>query len=90
MAATWAYGVWKGGTVLWLTLAIGPLVMVCLAAALTIPLITIALATAAFLYGLEAGLVPALRNLAASIVMIGLALTGWRVATSLRERDRRP
>ena len=89
MAATWGYGAWKGGSVMWISIPVGAIVMICMAAALTIPLVTAALLTVAFIYGIDAGVVPAIRNVAAAVVIIGLAVSGWQFATRLRERDRR-
>ncbi len=89
MAATWGYGAWKGGSVMWIGIPVGVIVMVCTAAALTIPLVTAALVTVAFIYGIDAGIVPATRNVAAAVVIIGLAVSGWQFVTRLRDRDRR-
>ena len=89
LAATWGYGAWKGGEVMWISIPVGAIVMICMAAALTMPLVTAALVTVAFIYGIDAGMVTAIRNVAAAIVVIGLAVSGWQFATRLRERDRR-
>ena len=87
--ATWGYGLWKGGSVMWLCLPIGVIVMVCTAAALTIPVVTSALVAVAFIYGIDSSLVTSIRNVAATIVLVGLAVAGWRYVAGLVGRERR-
>jgi hypothetical protein len=89
MIATWGYGAFKGGNALWISIPGGAVMMACTANALTIPVVTAALVSVAFIYGIDSGVVTAIRNAAAALILIGLAMTGWRVVTGLRERDRR-
>ena len=89
MAATWFYGAWKGGNALWISLPGGAFVMVCMASALTIPVVTAALVAVAFVYDIDSGLVPAIRNAAAAVIAIGLAMAGWNVAMRVKARDPR-
>ena len=89
MAATWGYGAWKGGNALWISIPGGVVVMFCMAAALTIPVITTALVAVAFIYTIDSGIVQALRNSAATIIAIGMAIAAWQLVVRIRERDRR-
>ena len=89
MAATWGYGAWKGGNALWISIPGGVVMMFCMAAALSIPVITTALVAVAFIYTIDSGLVPALRNAALMITAIGLAISAWQLVVKIRERDRR-
>ncbi|HZQ00300.1 MAG TPA: hypothetical protein VFB13_12220 [Reyranella sp.] len=89
MAATWGYGAWKGGSVMWISIPVGAIVGVSVASALSVPLVTAALVTVAFIYGIDSGMVPALRDVAVAVIAIGLPMAGWRIAVGLRERNRR-
>ena len=89
MLATWYYAVWKGGYVMWIGLPAGVVVMVCTAAALTVPVVTTALVAVAFIAGIDSSLANGLRNAALAVVAVGMAMGTWRFVTSLRDRDRR-
>ncbi len=89
MLATWYYAVWKGGYVMWVGFPAGVVVMVCTAKALTVPIVTAALAAVAFIAGVDTSIANGLRNVVVAVVGVGVALGTWTFLTRLRDRDRR-
>ena len=88
MAATWVYGVWKGGYATWLGFPVGVAMLFVVAGAFSIPSITAALVAVAFIYGIDSGAVPALRNAATVLVAIGLVMATWNGIAWLHRREK--
>ena len=88
MATTWVYGVWKGGYATWLGFPVGVAMLFVVAGAFSIPSITAALVAVAFIYGIDSGAVPALRNAATVLVAIGLVMATWNGIAWLRRREK--
>ena len=88
MVATWTYGVWKGGYAPWLGLPVGVAMLFVVAAAFSIPEITLALMAVAFIAGIDSGLVTALRNTAVILVVVGLGMAAWNAVRWLMRGER--
>ena len=89
LAATVAYGWYKGGYMAWVGLPLGLFMMVCVAEAFVVPTATLALVAVAFIYGMGNGLADGIRNACVVLVAVGLFMAAWRAAARLRRRSRR-
>ena len=88
MAAVWFYGHFKGGTLFLISIPAGALMAVFTASALRVPVVTAALVAVAFIYGIDSGAVPALRNAATVLVAIGLVMATWNGIAWLHRREK--
>ena len=79
MLATWGYGVWKGGEMLYYSLPLGLGAMFCTVGALAIPSITAVIVAVAFLLKIDDGLTQAVRNAAAAFLAVGTLAVAWFV-----------
>ena len=84
----WVTGMTLGWTATWLGFPVGVAMLFVVAGAFSIPSITAALVAVAFIYGIDSGAVPALRNAATVLVAIGLVMATWNGIAWLRRREK--